>query len=726
MNENVQKELLDSWAGIIVDSGTAEIAWSTITGAETGLTVTHGTLAAEKVLLTENRYGMIIEGEDSSVSLVGSKVVSNDYGLFLLNGARLSRQNSIISGNSKKDEFAAASGASFPTRNFSLEDKVTTQVYRDEALPGVTVWQGRILVEGLVRLPPESQLIIMPGTVVEFSKKDTNNDGIGENGLMIQGRFIAKGTSTAPIIFRSAEPDHAMGDWDSINILGSDQFQNLIEFCQIEDAYRGMHFHFANVAVTNSVLKNNYRGAQFQESLVIMRQNIFHSNKSGVQARDSQVIFAHNELVNNQNGANFFRLDLQAHHNVFANNEQDGLRVREGVSRIEENLMIGNRFGLLVADANYTEVQRNFIGSNLEGGLALRNSDHIRISANAIQHNGINGIIIRESRGIISGNTIAANGERGIAIVSYSGSITGNNIFANTLYGIGLEGSNDIEARNNWWDDSDLVREIYDSFDEPGLGTVHYMEQSPVPFDFAWAWHEIPVDVVWGGNIAVVDKVTIVQGSTLQVRPGTTVRFGRGAGLEVLGTMVSKGRKENRITYTAMEGSSPEYWDEISLQQAGESFFAYSDISYATWGIHSHFTALKISTCRFMDNYGGIRFRSGPLDISGSVLQRNTIGIRSYRGVGQISRNEISANEIGIFVREKGAGLAISYNNIYANERYALRLGDFNRQEVNARHNWWGGDDPAQVIFDREDESYIGSVHFDPVLSGPVDIIVHE
>ena len=34
--------------------------------------------------------------------------------------------------------------------------------------------------------------------------------------------------------------------------------------------------------------------------------------------------------------------------------------MREGVSRIEENLMIGNRFGLLVADANWSVYQGIF------------------------------------------------------------------------------------------------------------------------------------------------------------------------------------------------------------------------------------------------------------------------------------------------------------------------------------------------------------------------------
>jgi hypothetical protein len=444
-----------------------------------------------------------------------------------------------------------------------------------------------------------------------------------------------------------------------------------------------MHFHYSNVSVTNSIMTNNYRGAQFQESLVTMSRNIFYDNKSGVQARDSEVVFEHNEVINNQNGANFFRLDLNAHHNIFANNEQDGLRIREGATQIKDNQMFDNRFGLLVADANYADVQRNFLGANFEAG-----------------------------------------SERGIAVISYSGLISQNNIFANGLYGIGLEGISDIEAQENWWDDSDLAQEIYDSSDEAGLGTVRYKPQSHEPYPFTWAWQEIPVDAVWGGIINISENVTVAQSATLQVRPGSTVRFGSGVGLKIFGSIESKGTKDNRITYTSMESKEPGFWDEINLFQAGESSFVHSDFSYGTWGIHSHFTSLEITGCRFTNNDGGIRFRSGPLEVSGSVFKENRIGIRSFRGIAEISRNEITANEIGIFVRQKGAGLAIHYNNIYANERYALRLGDFNLQEVDARHNWWNGEDLGKIIFDQADESYIGPVLIDPVLSDRMDIIV--
>jgi hypothetical protein len=186
-------------------------------------------------------------------------------------------------------------------REFKIQDKEISKEYGDEVLTGDTVWRGRIVINGLLRVPEKSRLIIAPGTVVEFKKKDANGDGIGENGILMQGVLIAKGTSDGPIIFRSAERQKRTGDWDAINIMNSDGAQNLMEFCQVEDAYRGLHFHFSNVIVNESVLRNNYIGIQFQESAVEIRGSYIYGNKNGIKGRDSEVNFAGNYISGNIN-----------------------------------------------------------------------------------------------------------------------------------------------------------------------------------------------------------------------------------------------------------------------------------------------------------------------------------------------------------------------------------------------------------------------------------------
>jgi nitrous oxidase accessory protein NosD len=180
--------------------------------------------------------------------------------------------------------------------------------------------------------------------------------------------------------------------------------------------------------------------------------------------------------------------------------------------------------------------------------------------------------------------------------------------------------------------------------------------------------------------------------------------------------LIASGEKDRRITFTSFEKSGGSLWDEILLEHADGSVISYCDIQYATWGIHSHFTALKVSNTRFIRNQGGMRFRSGPVEITGSLFKENGVGIRAFMATALIEKNDISGNETGIFVREGGGGLTIRKNNIYLNTNYNIRAGDFNTEDINAKENWWQTADPAGTIYDARKEPGIGTVAFEPVL----------
>lgn len=711
------------WAGIIIDDGTAEIESVQIGKAETGLYLLNGKAILQSVVIEDNRYGVIVDGQGAQVTLKKSVVRKNEYGLFAFNGAKPLEESSSVSGNRKKDRFMGqAKIARMIPLELNLPATALTRAYGDETLVGNTIWRGRIRVDGQVRLPPEGRLTIMPGTVVEFSKRDTNNDGIGENGILIQGVLIAKGTRQLPIIFRSAEKGARMGDWDSINILGSDQQRNLLEFCQVEHAYRGLHFHFSAVAVTHSVLRQNYRGLQFQESMVDLRDNQFYGNKSGLQCRDSDVALTRNQLFDNINGANLYRLNLQAQANSFSNNRWDGLRIREGAATVEQNMMVGNRFGMQVSDAVFGRFSRNLIAGNIETGQALRNTDNVETSANAILGNGINGLIIRESRGQISGNFIADNGERGIGILSFVGQISANTIVDNGLYGLGMEGSDDVNAVNNWWGASNLDKEIFDHHDDPALGTVTYEPKAKQAMPFVWPVSQVPIDLSWSNQITVDAPLTVPQGAVLRIKAGSLVRFGAGVGIVVLGRIEANGTPDARITFTSLDEKVESKWGEIMMDRATGSFFTNCDFRKAAWALHSHFVDLKIRRCLFESNDGGFRLNSGPVDVRQSIFRNNQIGIRSFQGLGIIHENEFSGNETAIFIREKGSKMQVHRNNIVDNSMYAIRLGDFNDEDVDARENWWGGKPVVDLVFDGHREEYIGMVVFEPELKAPVSL----
>lgn len=709
------------WAGIIVDHGTATIAECRVTGAETGITVIDGTLQLRRATLRENRYGLTAEGAKAEAAITESRITGNDYGLFTLNGARVTTSGTTVADNRKNDTHRAVARQTWQVKDLRPAAELpVARRYGDEVLRGETVWEGRVVVGGLIRVPEGSRLVIMPGTIVEFTRKDTNGDGIGENGLLVQGRLLAKGTAAQPIVFRSAEPHRAAGDWDAINVMNSAGAQNLFEYCRVEDAYRGFHFHFSNVAIHHSQLSNNYRGVQFQESVVDLTGNTISNNRSGIQGRDSVVLFADNLLAGNYLGANFFRTQLAMHGNRITGSGREGVRLRECTATVRENLVDGNRYGLLVADTYFGELDRNCLLNNLETGFSIRNCDNLEVAGNVIAGNGFNGLNLQDARAVVAGNLIADNGERGIGVLTFAGTITGNDFAGNGRYAIDLDGKKDLAAPGNWWGGDDPERVIFDRRDDPAKGRVNYDEASSVPFPVAWPLATLPTDVVWRGIVTVEQPLTVLPGATLRIEPGTTVRFAPAAGLAVRGKLLATGTAVAKIVFTSAAVREPSAWDEILLEYATGSEIAHCVFEYATWGIHSHFTNLLVADSRFSHNYGGMRFRSGPVRIERSTFTGNTIGIRAYLGNAVITGNSITGNETGIFVREKGGGLTITGNDFAANSGHNIRVGDFNNEDVDARQNWWGGADPAATIFDGRTEPGIGIVRYEPVLTRPV------
>ncbi|MBT1075372.1 right-handed parallel beta-helix repeat-containing protein [Geobacter grbiciae] len=709
-----------SWAGILVDGGTAAIRGCRISDADTGVSVTDGTLRLTGSALLENRYGLVVQGTTARVAVADSRITGNDYGIFTLQGARVATSATEVARNGKKDTYAATFRGQIPPKAQPVNDGAPVgRRYRDMVILGETVWQGRIEIDGTVRVPEGSRLVILPGTIVEFTRRDTNGDGIGENGIMIQGRLVAKGTAERPITFRSAAKGRRMGDWDAVNIMNSSTGQNLIEYCRIEDAYRGLHFHFSTVAIHNTTLTGNYRGIQFQESVVVMRGNTLCGNRSGVQGRDSEVELTDNLICTNQVGGNFFRTTLTAQGNRIVANGREGLRVREGAATLRENHIDGNRFGLLVADLYHGEVSRNGITNNTETGISLKNVDTIDIVGNVVAGNGLNGFNIQDCGALITGNLVTGNGERGMGIQSFAGRITGNDFGGNGLYAIDLDGKDDVAAPGNWWGGDDPARVVFDRHDDPALGLVHYDTASASPIPFVWPLPFVATDAVWRGVITVAAPTTVLPGAVLTVAPGTTVRFAGGTGLEVKGKLIAAGKRDSRIVFTSVERKGASDWNEILLEYATGSVIAHCLVEYATWGIHSHFTDLSVTDSVIAHNYGGMRFRSGPVQIRRSLFRDNTIGIRSYIGNALIADNLITGNETGIFVREKGGGLTVTGNSISGNSGYNMRIGDFNDEDVNARGNWWGEGDPGETIFDGRQEPGIGMVLFEPHLTKP-------
>ena len=92
----------------------------------------------------------------------------------------------------------------------------------------------------------------------------------------------------------------------------------------------------------------------------------------------------------------------------------------------------------------------------------------------------------------------------------------------------------------------------------------------------------------------------------------------------------------------------------------------------------------------------------------------NGLNIQESRAI--IRGNQISDNgERGIGVQSFDG--EITGNNFIKNRLYAIDLEG--SQDVAATGNWWGGDDPAKVIFDKRADPSRGNVHHDKASALP-------
>lgn len=331
-------------------------------------------------------------------------------------------------------------------------------VYRGEqTLFQDTVWEGEVLIDGILTVPPEVTLEIRPGTTVRFTSYDSNGDGIGEHEVFIQGRLVAVGTVERPVRFTAAAPDPAPGAWGAINMMGSEE-GNRLEHCVVEYAYRGFHAHFSGAQVRHSLFRRNVRGLQFQESTVTIDRCRVADNLNGVQFRDSKVVLAETAVTDNYWGVRCVYSDVTLRGCRIEGNLVNGANLRDSAVLAEGNSFRGNRKGL------YLQRSRGAV----RGNLLLDSSEH--------------GIFLEDSECEVSANRIAGNGRAGVKWVNSKGTLRENHLAGNGEYAFVNDGAAPADARGNWWGTADpavIARLVRDGADRPGMGTVDFSEPLP-------------------------------------------------------------------------------------------------------------------------------------------------------------------------------------------------------------------------------------------------------
>lgn len=276
-----------------------------------------------------------------------------------------------------------------------------TSLYRD------TVWEGEVLIDGILTVAMGTTLEIRPGTIIRFVRFDSNSDQIGEREIFIQGRLLARGTAEEPIIFTSAEITPRVADWGAVNIMMSESDPNIVEHCLVEYAYRGFHAHFSSAELRHSRFRFNQRGAQFQESDVVIEDCQFDNNFNGLQFRDSTVKLLGSKITDNYWGVRSVYVKLLLKDSLVSGNQINGVSLRDSEFVLRSNKITSNRRGFY-SQRSRGEVRENQIVSNLEHGIYLEDSP-VKLTDNLIADNGRSGLKVLRADGEVANNRFAAN-----------------------------------------------------------------------------------------------------------------------------------------------------------------------------------------------------------------------------------------------------------------------------------------------------------------------------
>ncbi|MYK18875.1 hypothetical protein F4055_12050 [Candidatus Poribacteria bacterium] len=240
--------------------------------------------------------------------------------------------------------------------------------------------------------------------------------------------------------------------------------------------------------------------------------------------------------------------------------------------------------------------------------------------------------------------------------------------------------------------------------------------------------HQLTENETWTPEKTYTVKGTleIPQDVTLNIQPGTTVKFGRNALLTVrgilkIGTPLAQ-EQVTELVYLTSENikPAPADWNGILFDHTHdlESFIRGAVIEYATTALDIKTTSPTVAACTLRLNTTAIALDGSDAQIQHNDILDNNTGVKTIgrQTRPQIQKNNITKNETGIFCENVQS--IIRNNNLNANI-FALRLNvKFN---LIVSNNWWGNSDAteiANVIIDATDRELItkqvGIVYYEP------------
>ncbi|MEX2963694.1 FlgD immunoglobulin-like domain containing protein [Microbulbifer sp. TYP-18] len=263
--------------------------------------------------------------------------------------------------------------------------------------------------------------------------------------------------------------------------------------------------------------------------------------------------------------------------------------------------------------------------------------------------------------------------------------------------------------------------------------------------------------LVWtpgdGTPYQLIGNLTIAEGATLWLQPGTRVDIAADYKLLVQGELVVAGDEASPVvlkpTAAACDGTNTwrQDWRGIEVLAAASATIEYAEIHCASKGVHFNGGDGAIRHTRLLNNHAAVEMiATSPETAIAPELLANEIrggfyGISVQRNSAPLisGGNEITGNYYGLYVtgyfnQAQNPVPVVTGNSIDANtgyNYYASSFGNAALTVLDATDNWWGTTNPAQIaakIYDWSDSptsapvvnysGYLDGVAGEPVYSG--------
>ncbi|WP_432822404.1 right-handed parallel beta-helix repeat-containing protein [Trichloromonas sp.] len=166
-------------------------------------------------------------------------------------------------------------------------------------------------------------------------------------------------------------------------------------------------------------------------------------------------------------------------------------------------------------------------------------------------------------------------------------------------------------------------------------------------------------DTVWSGRVLVDGILTIPAGVTLEIRPGTEVRFtrrdtnGDGIGeneIFIQGVLRVLGTAENPVRFTSAEADPvPGDWGALNMMASEEeNLLEHCLVEYGYRGFHAHFANASVKNSVFSRNLRGLQFQESTVVIDGCLVEKNFNGMQFRNSMVRLSATRVLDNHWGI------------------------------------------------------------------------------